>query len=87
MFISNVFLEDVDKLEQEDSLEEESGGLVTTKVWLTYFKVGGILPGMIYIFTALGCQVIRVYTDLWLSRWTEQNIRTKNIQDNQTVSP
>lgn len=67
---------------EEDSLEDESGRLVTTKVWLTYFKIGGILPSIIYIFTALGCQVIRVYTDLWLSRWTEHNRGTENTKNN-----
>ena len=70
LFIS----ENIDELEQEDSqYEEEAGGLVTRKVWMTYFKVGGIFPGMTYVFAALGCQALRVYTDLWLSRWTEQN--------------
>ncbi|XP_051156850.1 ATP-binding cassette sub-family C member Sur-like isoform X2 [Leptopilina boulardi] len=71
-----------DILVEEDSLEDESGRLVTTKVWLTYFKIGGILPSIIYIFTALGCQVIRVYTDLWLSRWTEHNRGTENTKNN-----
>ncbi|XP_074096275.1 sulfonylurea receptor [Cotesia typhae] len=49
---------------------EEDGGLVTTKVWLNYLKAGGITPGLTYLAAALGCQALRVYTDLWLSEWT-----------------
>lgn len=78
-----IILENIDELEEEDSqYEEEAGGLVTRKVWLTYFKVGGIFPGMTYVFAAFGCQALRVYTDLWLSRWTEQNDHSDYSDDN-----
>ncbi|XP_015595444.1 ATP-binding cassette sub-family C member Sur isoform X2 [Cephus cinctus] len=55
-----------------EDLREDTSGLVTSVVWLDYLKAGGIGPGLTYIAAALACQALRVYTDLWLSRWTDQ---------------
>ena len=49
--------------------------------------MGGIVPGITYFFAALACQFLRVYTDLWLSRWTEQDDHPDYFDDShQNVS-
>lgn len=60
-----------------DSLEnnQEINGLVTAAVCKDYFIAGGIIPGLVYVGIALACQAVRVYTDLWLSKWTEDGSR------------
>lgn len=55
---------------QAFDFEEDKNGLVTSKVWIDYLRAGGFAPGLMYIGAALGCQALRVYTDLWLSEWT-----------------
>lgn len=68
--------------DQGDSeYEQDLSGLVTASVWADYLKAGGIIPGLIYVSVALVCQAIRVYTDLWLSKWTEDgshDVETSN---------
>ena len=44
---------------------------MTKFVWLDYLKAGGLAPGLGYLASALVCQALRIYTDLWLSRWTD----------------
>ncbi|XP_076544094.1 sulfonylurea receptor [Osmia lignaria lignaria] len=52
--------------------EEDRSGVVTWMILVDYLKAGGWISGLIYIGVAIFCQVLRVYTDLWLSRWTDQ---------------
>lgn len=46
--------------------------MVTRMICMDYSKAGGWIPGLIYVSMAILCQIVRVYTDLWLSRWTDQ---------------
>ncbi|XP_076160818.1 sulfonylurea receptor isoform X2 [Ptiloglossa arizonensis] len=59
--------------EEHEEPYEDSGEIVTRTICMDYLKAAGWLPGFIYVGVALFCQIIRVYTDLWLSRWTDQD--------------
>lgn len=59
-------------------INEDTEGLVTRFVWMDYLRAGGLAPGLGYLGAALGCQTLRVYTDLWLSRWTDLDVRIEN---------
>ncbi|XP_011307390.1 ATP-binding cassette sub-family C member Sur [Fopius arisanus] len=67
-----------DEIETNETIDEgeegqdygDNGGLVDKGVWLAYLKAGGLGPCFMYLGAALGCQGLRVYTDLWLSEWT-----------------
>ncbi|XP_034942129.1 ATP-binding cassette sub-family C member Sur-like [Chelonus insularis] len=61
--------------------DEDASGLVTAAVWMDYLKAGGFTPGLIYLVAALGCQALRVFTDLWLSQWTNLGSHQLNNQE------
>lgn len=67
---------DDEDVEQNKCEIDDKSGLVTGTIWMKYFRAGGWLSGNAYIITALACQVLRVYMDLWLSQWTDQNTHT-----------
>ncbi|XP_078045328.1 sulfonylurea receptor isoform X2 [Augochlora pura] len=51
---------------------EDRCGMVTRTICIDYSKAGGWIPGLIYMGLAILCQILRVYTDLWLSCWTDR---------------
>ncbi|XP_076755199.1 sulfonylurea receptor isoform X2 [Xylocopa sonorina] len=63
---------DCETEEPEESQYEDKSGIVTRMVLCDYIKAGGWIPGLIYTTVAVFCQVLRVYIDLWLSRWTDE---------------
>ncbi|XP_072749305.1 ATP-binding cassette sub-family C member Sur isoform X2 [Anoplolepis gracilipes] len=79
-------LDGEDANEQNEFEIDDKSGIVTRMTWMKYPKSGGWIPGLVYIVAALAYQILRVYTDLWLSRWTDQSghSSTKECQD--TVS-
>lgn len=42
-------------------------------IFYDYVKSGGLIPCLTYIGVAILCQILRVYIDLWLSRWTDED--------------
>ncbi|XP_012273062.1 ATP-binding cassette sub-family C member Sur [Orussus abietinus] len=54
--------------------EDNSDGVVTRKIWIYFIKAGGVGPGLTYVVAALISQFLRIYSDLWLSTWTEYGI-------------
>ncbi|XP_076375179.1 uncharacterized protein LOC117218023 isoform X2 [Megalopta genalis] len=63
--------------DEEDRESCEDGrGTVTGTICLDYSKAGGWIPGSIYAGLAILCQIVRVYTDLWLGRWTDRESET-----------
>ena len=50
-----------------------------------YVKAGGWIPGLIYMGVAVFCQTLRVYIDLWLSQWTDEDNVNSN-QENRNVT-
>ncbi|XP_012265786.2 ATP-binding cassette sub-family C member Sur [Athalia rosae] len=65
----------------ESDRDKDLSGLVTAGVCFDYLKAGGLGPGLIYVSVALACQAIRVYTDLWLSEWTDQGNLSEDASD------
>ncbi|XP_025268777.1 ATP-binding cassette sub-family C member Sur isoform X2 [Camponotus floridanus] len=65
---------------------DDKNGIVTRMTWMEYPKTGGWMPGLIYVIAALGYQFLRVYTDLWLSRWTDQSVYSSINERQNTVS-
>lgn len=74
-----------DEDEQNRFEVDDKSGIVTGMIWLEYFRAGGWLSGNAYIVTALACQILRVYMDFWLSRWTEQDTHL-SADEHQDVS-
>lgn len=63
--------EDVDEGEPE---ADDKSGMVTRMIWMEYPKAAGRIPGLVYAIAALAFQILRVYTDFWLSEWMEKSI-------------
>jgi len=55
--------------------------MVTRIIWMEYPKAGGWIPGLVYVIAALAYQILRVYTDLWLSRWTDQSVHSASSEE------
>ncbi|XP_053987096.1 ATP-binding cassette sub-family C member Sur [Hylaeus volcanicus] len=64
---------------------QDRGGVVTRTTCIDYSKAAGWIPGLIYIGVAIFCQILRVYTDLWLSRWTDQDEESFDQEDQDTL--
>ncbi|KZC13248.1 ATP-binding cassette sub-family C member Sur [Dufourea novaeangliae] len=69
--------------DHEESSREDRSGMVTRMICMDYAKAGGLIPGLIYIGVAVLCQFLRGYTDLWLSRWTDQEKEAWNAHEEQ----
>ncbi|XP_060812927.1 ATP-binding cassette sub-family C member Sur isoform X1 [Bombus pascuorum] len=77
---------DCDTEEQEEEFQyEDRSGIVTRMILCDYTKAGGWIPGLIYIVVAIFCQVLRVYIDLWLSQWTDEDNINFNQENRNTV--
>lgn len=70
--------------EQGESDSEDRSGIVTKMIFYDYVKSGGLIPGLTYIGVAILCQILRVYIDLWLSRWTDED-NANLAQENENV--
>ncbi|CAK9810065.1 ATP-binding cassette sub-family C member 9 [Anthophora plagiata] len=74
-----------DTEEQEDSQREENSGKLTRMIFFDYTKAGGWLLSLTYIMVAISCQALRVYIDLWLSRWTDKDNTNPTQENNNSV--
>ncbi|KMQ95020.1 atp-binding cassette transporter sub-family c member 9 [Lasius niger] len=79
-------LDGEDANEQNEFEIDDKSGMVTRMTWIEYPKSGGWMPGLVYVVAALAYQILRVYTDLWLSRWTDQNVHSPTNERQNTVS-
>ncbi|RLU19415.1 hypothetical protein DMN91_007972 [Ooceraea biroi] len=79
-------LDDEDTDEQGEFEMDDKSGMVTRMIWIEYTKAGGWIPGLVYVIAALAYQILRVYTDLWLSRWTDQSVHSIPSEQQDTVS-
>lgn len=78
-------LDGEDANEQNEFEIDDKNGMVTRMTWMEYPKSGGWMPGLVYVVAALAYQILRVYTDLWLSQWTDQSIYS-STSERQDVS-
>ncbi|XP_063225209.1 ATP-binding cassette sub-family C member Sur isoform X2 [Bacillus rossius redtenbacheri] len=53
------------------SEEEREYGKISKLIYLEYLCACGVVAGMIYLVSAVVWQGLRVYTDYWLSQWTQ----------------
>lgn len=64
-------------MDEQGELEiNDKSGLVTRMIWMEYPKAAGWIPGLIYAIAALAFQILRVYTDFWLSELMEESIHS-----------
>lgn len=70
---------------EEKSQYEDRSGIVTRMICCDYVKAGGWVAGLIYIGMAVFCQTLRVYIDLWLSQWTDDDNVNFNQENQNTV--
>lgn len=53
--------------------EERKYGTIPTRIYLLYLKACGIPTLVVFFTSTFMWQALRVYTDVWLSQWTEIN--------------
>ncbi|CAD1468666.1 unnamed protein product, partial [Heterotrigona itama] len=70
---------------EEESRYEDKSGIITRMIFCDYVKSGGWIPGLIYIGVAVFCQTLRVYIDLWLSQWTNEDNVNSDQENRNTV--
>lgn len=58
---------------------ERKYGKIPAEIYLLYLRASGLTIVLIFFITALIWQALRVYTDVWLQQWTDDNTQT-NVQ-------
>ncbi|KAM7354688.1 sulfonylurea receptor [Cochliomyia hominivorax] len=58
---------------------ERKYGKIPSEIYLLYLRASGLTIVLIFFITALIWQTLRVYTDVWLQQWTDDNIQTTAI--------
>lgn len=53
--------------------DERQYGKISPYVYLSYVKACGYFLSILYFTLAISWQAFRVYTDFWLSAWTEES--------------
>ncbi|XP_014240364.1 ATP-binding cassette sub-family C member Sur isoform X2 [Cimex lectularius] len=54
-----------------NTVEERQYGTISPYVYFTYLRACGVVAAIGYLILAMSWQVMRVYTDFWLSKWTQ----------------
>lgn len=54
---------------------ERKYGKIPAEIYLLYLRASGLTIVLIFFITALIWQTLRVYTDVWLQQWTDDNIQ------------
>lgn len=65
--------------------EERKYGKIPTRIYTLYLKSCGLYVALVFCVTAFGWQAFRIYTDVWLRRWTDNIHNTNNINDDQNI--
>lgn len=60
--------------------EERKYGEIPRDIYQLYLKSCGIKFVCIFFFSALGWQLLRVYTDVWLQNWTNEDNQTSDVK-------
>uniref|UniRef100_T1HAZ6 Uncharacterized protein n=1 Tax=Rhodnius prolixus TaxID=13249 RepID=T1HAZ6_RHOPR len=55
------------------SLDEREYGTISPYVYLSYIRACGLVAAAFYIMLAISWQSFKVYTDFWLSKWTQNS--------------
>lgn len=61
---------------------ERKYGKIPAEIYLLYVRASGCTIVLIFFITALIWQALRVYTDVWLQQWTDNNQNTNTNTNN-----
>lgn len=65
---------------------ERKYGKILAEIYLLYLRASGLTIVLIFFITALIWQTLRVYTDVWLQQWTDDNINMNVVQQQQATA-
>ncbi|CAL8071482.1 unnamed protein product [Orchesella dallaii] len=68
-------------LARESSQDEREYGKIPLRVYLSYITACGKLVSSLYLYSAIGYEVVRVYTNFWLSKWSDTANQYKDDQE------
>lgn len=67
--------------------EEREYGKIPKKLYIEYLKACGIIVGGSYLILTFSWQGLRIYTDYWLSEWSEQaDSSTDNFEQQASIA-
>ncbi|CAB0021113.1 unnamed protein product, partial [Nesidiocoris tenuis] len=55
------------------SSDDRQYGTIPSEIYMAYLEAAGILASLAFLCLAVGWQGFRVYTDFWLSDWTQSS--------------
>lgn len=74
---SDDYCDEEDELDPDwcgtSTTDERQYGKISPYVYLSYIKACGYFVSILYFTLAISWQAFRVYTDFWLSAWTEES--------------
>ncbi|TMW53931.1 hypothetical protein DOY81_000988 [Sarcophaga bullata] len=80
-------------IENEESMQastnydvERKYGKIPAEIYLLYLRASGLTIVIIFFITALIWQTLRVYTDVWLQQWTDDNTNSRSQSQSQSHS-
>lgn len=65
---------------------ERKYGKIPAEIYLLYLRASGLTIVLIFFITALIWQTLRVYTDVWLQQWTDDNIQTNALNNKKNIT-
>lgn len=65
---------------------ERKYGKIPAEIYLLYMRASGFTIVFIFFITALIWQALRVYTDVWLQQWTDDNSNSNYTGNNNAAS-
>lgn len=68
-------------LARESSQDEREYGKIPLRVYLSYITSCGKVVSGLYLYSAIGYEVVRVYTNFWLSKWSDTVYQHKDDQE------
>uniref|UniRef100_A0A1B6CN95 Uncharacterized protein n=1 Tax=Clastoptera arizonana TaxID=38151 RepID=A0A1B6CN95_9HEMI len=80
---SDDFLDDEETLDwgmSQVAQEEREYGKIQRRVYTIYLQACSVVLGLTYVMLAITWQGLRVYTDFWLSKWTDDSSKHSNSE-------
>lgn len=68
-------------INRDSSQEEREYGKIPMRVYLSYIEACGKVISSLYLYSAIGYEIVRVLTNLWLSQWSDAANQVKDDQD------
>lgn len=81
---SDDYCDDDDELDPDwcgtNTTDERQYGTISPYVYLSYVRACGIIASTLYLIFTVAWQTFKVYTDFWLSSWTEESSRNIEVE-------